>query len=267
MQIGRVILTLLLSGMALVAQATTYYYTGQVFIQKTDHTTCTIGTCADYNTTTNKVTGSFTVNAPLAANLALSDISAAVTSYSFNDGINTFTSTDPKARIHYFSLSTDGSGQIVSALIFLEQWQTITPALDGTANSRFNLLEMFFSGGTTSAANILPFHSIVNQQATPNINRSGIDYVWNNVVCYQIAKGPAAASPADTCIVANSISDSSYAAGYAGSWALSLREGYGRQDVLMLVPAINEICNTLNAQIYTNTLRRGAALAICPQPI
>lgn len=266
MQIGRVILTLLLSGMALAAQATTYYYTGQVFIQKIDHTTCTIGTCADYNTTTNKVTGSFTVSAPLAANLPYSDISAAVTSYSFNDGINTFTSTDPKARIYSFFLNTDGSGQIVGAQIFLEQWQTTTPALDGTANSRFNLLKMFFSGGTTGAANILPFHGIVNQQATPNINGSSVEYVWNNVACTQIAKGPAAASPADTCFSAVEISDSSLAAGYGGSWALSLREGYGRQDVLMVIPAIYEICNILNAQTYTNTLRRDAALAICPQP-
>jgi hypothetical protein len=116
-------LGLLLAGMALPAWSATYSYTSPLFSDVSDNTTCAVGTCATY-TTAMRVTGSFTTPAPLPPNLTSANITSAVSSYSFDDGVNTIGSSDPDARIRFFNVTTDGSGAITDALIVVHQWTT-----------------------------------------------------------------------------------------------------------------------------------------------
>jgi hypothetical protein len=119
----RAALGLLLAGMALPARSATYSYTSPLFSAINDNTTCAVGTCATY-TTAMRVTGSFTTPAPLPPNLTSANITSAVSSYSFDDGVNTIGSSDPDARIRFFNVTTDGSGAITDALIVVHQWTT-----------------------------------------------------------------------------------------------------------------------------------------------
>jgi len=119
----RAALGLLLAGMALPAWSATYSYTSPLFSTIIDNTTCAAGTCATY-TTAMRVTGSFTTPAPLPPNLTSANITSAVSSYSFDDGVNTIGSSDPDARIAFFNVTTDGSGAITDALIGVHQWTT-----------------------------------------------------------------------------------------------------------------------------------------------
>jgi hypothetical protein len=108
--------------------ATTYNYTGPLYTTVSNHTTCVVGTCADYSTSM-RVTGSFTVNVPLAANLSGVDIStsANLLSWSFFDGVNTISSVTPNASIYpgFFRVSTNASGNVTSATdIVVEMFTT-----------------------------------------------------------------------------------------------------------------------------------------------
>lgn len=88
---------------------------------------CTIGTCANY-TTSMHFAGSFTTASPLAANLVNAHVEAQVTSFSFSDGINTYTSSDANARLVNLQFSTDASGvpTPTSTFIQVQQWTTGT---------------------------------------------------------------------------------------------------------------------------------------------
>lgn len=87
-----------------------------------DYTSCTgVVPCANY-TTAMKQTGSFTVAAALAPNLASADVTGSVTSYSFSDGINTYSNTNPDDRILAFVVATDASGNITGSTIYFEKW-------------------------------------------------------------------------------------------------------------------------------------------------
>jgi hypothetical protein len=118
-------LALVLAGMSVPAYSATYVYTGSNYATVVDHTTCTAGTCADY-TTSMSVNGSFTTAAALGPNLSALEIAPLVNSYSFSDGLNTYTSGDPNGRIYEFRVSTDGSGAIVATgtTITLHTWTT-----------------------------------------------------------------------------------------------------------------------------------------------
>ena len=76
-------------------------------------------------TTTDKVTGSFITSSPLAANLALADIS--FLSYSFNDGVQTMTNTNSSeyGSPNGFEIATDASGNITSWNIVLNIASTL----------------------------------------------------------------------------------------------------------------------------------------------
>jgi hypothetical protein len=86
-----------LSGFAAKA-AVTYDYTGLDF-------TRVIGAY----TTSDSVTGSFTLASPLGDNLSLSVITPV--SFSFSDGVNTITSAN--ASISLFEVNTDASGNMI----------------------------------------------------------------------------------------------------------------------------------------------------------
>ena len=87
--------------------ATVYTYTGNpyTFIQDLDPPAGT------YNNS-EKITGSFTVNNPLGANLNLVDITGPVQSFSFFDGRNTI--TDQNFTFADFVVSTDASGALTA---------------------------------------------------------------------------------------------------------------------------------------------------------
>lgn len=166
---------------ALPTLAATYTYTGPFFNSFTNHTTCTLGTCTDYSSAMH-VTGSFSTATPLAPNLANSDISAAIASYSFNDGINTIASSNPNARISIFQVSTDNSGAIIPTWAFsVYQWSSgVTGA--HVSGDRLNFIS-----------------------SVPNsINERGV----NNVSCTSVGV-------ADTCTTAVNTSDTSI--GFRGS--------------------------------------------------
>jgi hypothetical protein len=107
---NRMLAALAIFASAIVAQATTY--TGQLYgaSPKFDYTSCAIGPCADYESAM-KVTGFFTTATPLPANLpGGSLILPFVTSFSFSDGVNTYSSGDPNVEAHALFAGTDAAG-------------------------------------------------------------------------------------------------------------------------------------------------------------
>jgi hypothetical protein len=106
-------LGVLLFGMfsSIVSAQTTYSYSGQNF------------TFADPPyTTSDRVTGSFQLSAPLPPNAAASDISAQLQDFSFSDG--QATRTPANSVVCDFTVSTNSSGGIQSFDIWLRQSDT-----------------------------------------------------------------------------------------------------------------------------------------------
>lgn len=101
--------------------ATTYAYGGPTYIAILNHTTCVKGPCGDYSSAM-RVTGSFTTPVPLGANLVSVDISGTVTGFSFNDGLQTFASSDPDVSVQNMIVSTDGAGVVTGWTIQLFRW-------------------------------------------------------------------------------------------------------------------------------------------------
>lgn len=132
------------------AQAATYTAaTTGPYTTKTDFTVCSGGPCQNY-TLAMTPSGSFTTATPLAANLSNANIAAQITSFSFNDGINTYASTDPNVRIYSATVSTSATGSITSSTLFFELWQTGT-----SPHASGDKLAIVQIGSTVSATNTL----------------------------------------------------------------------------------------------------------------
>jgi hypothetical protein len=84
---------------------------------------CGTGNCANFSLAMN-TDGSFTGPTRLAPNLPGVDITAALTSFTFNDGLTTYSSTDPQVRVYQFLVATDATGAITAVNILIERWQT-----------------------------------------------------------------------------------------------------------------------------------------------
>lgn len=170
--------------------STTYTFTGTDYTSLSNLTNCTTGPCMNF-TTSMTPSGSFTLAAPLGANFVSMDITGRLTAYSFSDGINTYTNTDPNSRIDQFEVSTDASGNINNATIHLQKWQSgVSPHSSG---DRFALLDIF-----------------------------GIDVAVNNSLCNGPGTSFASGVP-DVCV--NGVEDSSTSAaetGVSGTWMLSV---------------------------------------------
>lgn len=138
---------LVLAFLSMPAWATTYYFAGGPYTTRFDHQTCSTGVCADYPAGA-RITGSFTTAAPLAANLPATEITPLVTSYSFNDGVNAYSSADANARIERFSVQTDATGKPFGVGVRLQRWQAAAPHNAG--NDRLGVL---FIGSPTGAGN------------------------------------------------------------------------------------------------------------------
>ena len=114
------------------AQQTTYTVTktgGYTNFANYNHNvSCANAFCADF-TTSMGISGTFTTSSPLEVNLnnALLDGQngrPSVVSFSFSDGLTTYSSSDPKVAIYQFGLYTNSSGVIPYADIILERWTT-----------------------------------------------------------------------------------------------------------------------------------------------
>lgn len=118
------------------AQPTTYVATATGnYTLLTNFTLCVTGPCQNFNTGIG-ASGSFTTSAPLAANLAGANIAPLVTAFSFSDGIHTYSSADPAARIFLFNVSTNASGAITTTDIRIQRWLTGTsPHIPGDRHS------------------------------------------------------------------------------------------------------------------------------------
>lgn len=103
--------------------STTYTFAGANYTSTTNFTTCTNGPCASF-TTTMHVSGSFTLSTPLAPNLSFYSPTGQLTSFSFSNGITTFSSSDPNSRLANFLVSTDSAGNITNTILDLDEWQT-----------------------------------------------------------------------------------------------------------------------------------------------
>jgi hypothetical protein len=105
-----------------VSQAATFTYTSGALdtASAVSHTTCTLGSCADYNSTMH-ATGSITATA-LPANQHDLDPNPYLTSFTFFDGITTYSSADPNVRAAWV-VETDAAGNITFINALFERWQ------------------------------------------------------------------------------------------------------------------------------------------------
>lgn len=135
--------------MGLANAQVTYAPTVANYTTVTDFTSCPVGeTCTNYTTAMNQ-SGSFTVATALAPNLSNTNIAASVTSYSFSDGINTYSSANASDRIYRFTVTTDGAGNITSAQILLEKWLAGTsPHSSGDKFSYISVGSLSVNNGT-----------------------------------------------------------------------------------------------------------------------
>ena len=120
--------------------ATTYVYTGAPYTGVLNFTSpCGAGPCANY-VVGEKIIGQFTTAAPLAPNLTNQNVFPSMTSYSFTDGIDTYSSANPNSRVDNLVVSTDASGTITAWDVVIMLWQTGTsPHSAGDRLARFNV--------------------------------------------------------------------------------------------------------------------------------
>ncbi len=107
--------------------AATYSYTGQPFTTFNTFTApCAASPCANF-AAGNRVQGSFTTAAPLAANLANQNILAQVTGFTFSDGLRSYSSSDTSVTLMNATITTDASGKPVSMSFIPIRWRTAAP--------------------------------------------------------------------------------------------------------------------------------------------
>ncbi len=170
--------------------ATTYTYTGPAY-------TTVSGTF----TTSMQVTGSFTTATPLGPSFS-GDITGQISSYSFSDGLHTYTSSDANGRIYQFLISTDLSGSINGWQITVEAWQS--PTSPHSAGDFFNFMQTISSVG---------------------------DFGYDTVPC--TAVGVAPSGVADTCVDATLGTES-------GSGTVSANGSWTRQIAATSIPTLSE---------------------------
>jgi hypothetical protein len=177
-------LLLLVAGIFLTpgAWAATYAHTGSPFNHFTNFSTpCATGPCADYPAGA-MLTGWFTTASPLAGDLQLTEIYSSVTSYSFSDGLNTYSSADPNSHVFSFMVGTDASGTINAVQIEIVAW-------------------------TTGAA-----PHAVGDRVSHVSSIGSFDGAYNNDICLAI-------SVSDACVSSASDQSSSAAYGPQGTWS------------------------------------------------
>ena len=102
--------------------------------------------CTNY-TSTQSVSGHFTVPTVLAADLDKVSIAGMVGAFSFTDGINTYASSDTHARVLVFSVTTDPGGNLSAAQISVQKWLP-----DTSPHNPGDRLSFFYIDGTAAYA-------------------------------------------------------------------------------------------------------------------
>ena len=167
-----------------VAAADTYTYTGVLYT-----------TAAGTYTTAMSITGSFDTASPLPANMASTEIgpsgSNLVTSWSFNDGVNTLDNTNSMelyAGAQYFTVATDATGQIT-----LFQIGVMSPMAPHTVSQAMNAI--YFSD-YQQAVSAAPCSTVVSDVcvsipgASTNYGESSTSGTWAAVPSEPVAPVP-----------------------------------------------------------------------------
>ena len=165
--------------------AATYEYTSSGYTTLTNSKVpCGTGLCANYSLG-GAVTGQFTTSSPLAPNLMSENVVPIVTGFLFTDGINSYSSADPNAKVHSFFVNTDTRGNITLAQFAIELWR---------------------SGSSPHVAGDRV--SVIQQ---------GNDVVFNNAACRTVSVSPAGVP--DTCLEPTIDASTSLAyTSYVGAW-------------------------------------------------
>ena len=131
------ILASLLLSPSVWAQTTVYTYTGNVLFVSNYTPPCGTGPCANYPSGAHW-TGQFTTASPLPSNLSsYTEVTSQVTSFSFSDGLNVFSDSNPNMRVGFFFVETDAGGNIVVADIGGSLWQSGSSPHTGTDRVAF----------------------------------------------------------------------------------------------------------------------------------
>jgi hypothetical protein len=174
---------LLLGAMtALICSAAPATYTFITDAYAASPVNCTIGGCANY-LPTGYITGTFTLANALPPNYSsgATDLTPQLTAYSFTDGINTYTNTDPNCRVYQFGAATDSTGNITILGLLIEKWRS----------------------GTSP-------HAVGDRVSLINMNGPSINNAQNLLKCSTVGGGTSS-GVADLCVLATTDSNSSTA--------------------------------------------------------
>lgn len=187
--------------------AATYTFTGANYDTTAPFTApCATGNCANFSLSM-KTSGTFSGPTRLAPNLPGVDITAALTSFSFSDGVTTYSSTDPQVRVYQFIVTTDANSNITAVAILVERFQT---------------------GGAA--------HVVGDRFDFINITGTGQVAAQHNFICTGVGVSPG--GTADSCIAAagdaSSSNASSAGAGVFAFGALAAVPTLGEYALLLL---------------------------------
>lgn len=114
--LGGVIAALLLLAAPAMAQPATYYVQSTPYASADNFTACPLGGCTANYTTSQRISGTITFVAPLAANLADEDVDLQIDSFSISDGQNTYTDAQFFVSVFVQSarVSTDSAGNLTA---------------------------------------------------------------------------------------------------------------------------------------------------------
>lgn len=131
------------------AQATTYTFTSPTYGTTTNAGACVVGECTTYTAAQN-ARASFTFAAPLAPNLPNVDRTAAITAYSFSDGVRTTTGPGPLATTFRVQFGTDATGLPTGFLVQLERTPGPPYTSSAAADPNSYVSAINFTPGTTT---------------------------------------------------------------------------------------------------------------------
>jgi hypothetical protein len=172
-----------------MAHSKTYTFTGPTWPVLNDFTSCATGPCADFPVGSRMI-GHFSTAVPLPSNLPATNIFPQITSFSFNDGVDTYSSSDPNVRVYEFTVGTDAAGNI------------IVPQ-DGIS------LSLWLSGSSP--------HAVGDRMAFGHVDMANTSATHNNS-CDVITNSPIT-GVTDLCIAGNiDASTSSASGGGPGIW-------------------------------------------------
>ena len=117
----------LINSLSVILALISFNSTAAVIYEYTGNNYDTTWTSPSMFDTSMSITGSFTVDSKLID--FNGDITAQVTSYSFSDGVTTYTDADPEGSSQ-FIVNTDNNGDITSWIIDISDVDALSPNLE-----------------------------------------------------------------------------------------------------------------------------------------